>query len=288
MTNMATSPHRDLPLVSVIVPCFNSAGSLKLCLDSVKAQTYPHIEMVVIDKYSADNTVAIARSYGVEPLMTRRLRSVARNLAAAAARGEYLVFLDSDIELSPGVVAECVDLTRRGAKVITFPEAIVGSGFWYRCRELEARCYLGDDAVEAPRFMSKAVFHETGGFDDAFDGQEDWDLREKILTLGYPIWRNQALTYHHEGQVSLYRRVKKKYLYAGTLLAYMRKHRQRSVGQVPLLRSAYFRHRRLLLRDPVHTAGFALMKTMETLASGLGVTRQYLQEKLASPSPRQQ
>ena len=48
------------PLVSVIVPTKNSQATLGACLHSIKAQTYPHIELIVVDNFSTDGTLALA------------------------------------------------------------------------------------------------------------------------------------------------------------------------------------------------------------------------------------
>lgn len=259
------------PLVSVIVPTFNSSRTIDICLRSVKGQSYPNIEVIVVDKHSTDDTVERVKAYDVQILYTRELRSVARNIGAERARGEFLVFLDSDITLSEKVIEECIERVNEGAEVITFPEVIVGVGYWAKCRALEALCYLGDDTIEAPRFMSKRVFEEVGGFDKLYEGQEDWDLRERIFQKGYKAFRINALTMHHEGRVSLIGRIRKKYYYSETLLKYIQRHKARTVRQIPFLRESYFRNLKILLSDPVHASGFVVMKTLETLLSAVGM-----------------
>lgn len=259
------------PIVSVIVPTFNSSKTIDICLESVRNQSYPKIERIVIDKYSTDDTVEKAKRYGVKILYTTELRSVARNIAAKEAKGDFLIFLDSDITLSEKVVEECIEKVNQGALVVTFPEIIVGEGFWAKCRALEALCYLGDDAIEAPRFISKGVFEEVGGFDKMYEGQEDWDLRERIFERGYRTNRIKALTMHHEGRVSLIKRVRKKYYYSETLLKYIGRYKTKTIRQIPFLREAYFKNLRILLKDPIHMLGFVVMKTMETLASTTGM-----------------
>ncbi len=259
------------PIVSVIVSTFNSSKTIDICLESVRKQSYPNIELIVIDKYSTDDTVERAKKYSAQILYTRELRSVARNIAAERAKGEFLVFLDSDITLSEHVIEECIEKVNQGALVITFPEIIVGEGFWAKCRELEALCYLGDDAIEAPRFMSKRVFEEAGSFNMIYEGQEDWDLRERIFEKGYKAFRIKALTMHHEGRVSLINRLRKKYYYSETLRFFILRYKGRTVRQIPFFRKAYFKNLNILIKDPIHTLGFIVMKTLETLVSTTGI-----------------
>src|ERR1051325_3857701 len=95
-------------LVSVIVPTRNSAQTLEACLASVRRQSHPSIELVVVDRMSTDQTLAIAarfadivENYGVE-------RSSQRNRGAELAHGEYLLFIDSDMILTDEVVTSCI------------------------------------------------------------------------------------------------------------------------------------------------------------------------------------
>ena len=104
----------NLPLVSIIIPTKNSSSTLETVLKSVRRQTYPNIEIIVVDNYSKDDTVLIVKKYGARLYMKGPERSVQRNYGANKTTGKYLVFLDSDIELSSNVIAECVDLAKKG------------------------------------------------------------------------------------------------------------------------------------------------------------------------------
>ncbi|HOW36379.1 MAG TPA: glycosyltransferase [Candidatus Omnitrophota bacterium] len=87
------------PLISVIIPTFNSELYIKECLDSALSQTYKNVEILVIDDGSADKTRALLSSYeGKIRYYTQQNRGVssARNLGIKESRGEYIAFLDSD------------------------------------------------------------------------------------------------------------------------------------------------------------------------------------------------
>lgn len=255
--------NKNTPLVSVIVPTYNSASTLDPCLSSVKSQTYPDVEIIVVDNYSKDATREIAKKYRARIFLKGPERSAQRNFGANQAKGKCLIFLDSDIILSLEVVTECVNKVNEGYKVITFPEIVIGEGFWAKCRALEARCYLGDDKIEAPRFYDKSVFDELGGFDENLTGTEDWDLREKVMKKGFRIGRIRALTAHYEGRVSLIARLKSKYYYGKTIDKYIKKNRI-AIKQIPLFRSCYFKNWQLLANDPIHASGFIFLKICET------------------------
>lgn len=91
-------------LVSVIIPCYNQGRYLEEALQSVFAQTYPHIEIVVVDDGSDDATASIAARFGGRiRLLQQRHQGVsaARNLALANCTGTYLQFLDCDDRIEP-------------------------------------------------------------------------------------------------------------------------------------------------------------------------------------------
>ena len=100
------------PLVSVIVPNYNYARTLGLCLSALERQTYPHIEVIVVDDRSTDDSVEIARRHGVRVVETDTNigAPAARNLGVRYARGEVLFFLDSDLALAEDVVEHTVNL----------------------------------------------------------------------------------------------------------------------------------------------------------------------------------
>jgi glycosyltransferase involved in cell wall biosynthesis len=258
------------PLVSVIVPTYNSAKTLELCLKSVKKQTYPNIEIILVDNSSTDTTRKIAEKYG-KVFIKGPERSAQRNFGARKSNGEYLVFLDSDIELTPRVIEECMKRVNEGSDAVIFREVTVGEGFWAKCRTLESRCVIGDDLIEAPRFYKTQVINELNGYDESLIGWEDWDLAQRLRQRGFRITRVDPLTMHHEGKVSLTARIKKKYYYGKTVNAYIKKHKNVSRKQIPLFRSAYLRNWKLLARDPTHAAGFFLMKVLESYATMLGL-----------------
>jgi glycosyltransferase involved in cell wall biosynthesis len=86
------------PLVSVIVPSFNRASMIGQALDSIFAQSYPHIEVIVVDDGSTDQTREIVQSYaGVcYHFQPNQGAASARNAGLQQAQGEFIAFLDSD------------------------------------------------------------------------------------------------------------------------------------------------------------------------------------------------
>ncbi len=100
-----TEAMKNWPLVSVIVPAYNCAGYVGACLDSILAQDYPQLEILVVDDGSTDGTAACVQSYG-EPVrylhQPNSGSAVARNLGIDSASGELIAFCDSDDLWAPG------------------------------------------------------------------------------------------------------------------------------------------------------------------------------------------
>lgn len=254
-------------LVSVIIPTFDSDKTLDAVLLSVKRQTYESIEVVIVDNFSEDRTLEIARKYKAKIFQINAGRSKARNYGAKKARGSFFLFLDSDIELTPRVIEECVKKVSDGFDAIVLPEIIVGEGFWAKCRALEARCYLDDPGIiVCPRFFKKEVFEEVCGYDEKLEAGEDWDIRERLKEKGFTICQVTTLTMHNEGKVRLANRLKKKYYYGLVISEYIKKHKHKGIvkKQIPLLRRAYLRHWKVLFKNPPYAIGFAIMKFLET------------------------
>lgn len=88
--------------VSVVMPCFNSAAFMHDSIESVLAQTYDNIELLLVDNGSFDQTVDIARQYCAQDARVRLLHcqqkgaAHARNFGIDVADGQYIAFLDSD------------------------------------------------------------------------------------------------------------------------------------------------------------------------------------------------
>jgi glycosyltransferase involved in cell wall biosynthesis len=96
------SPLR--PRVSVVIPTFNRAGYIAAAIDSVLAQSLADVEIIVVDDGSTDDTLARLAPYGDRIAILRTANqgcAAARNVGMAAARGDYIAWLDSDDEYRP-------------------------------------------------------------------------------------------------------------------------------------------------------------------------------------------
>ncbi len=117
---MASVPVPPAPLVSCIVPVFNGERFIQEALDSILAQTYERLEVLVADDGSTDGTAAIVKRYGARVRYLYRENGgppAARNTGLRAARGELIAFLDSDDRWAPEKIALQVDRFRRNPEL---------------------------------------------------------------------------------------------------------------------------------------------------------------------------
>jgi len=103
--------NNDLPLVSVIIPCYNHAHFLSTAIQSVQSQTYPNIEIIVVDDGSTDETKNVAENFSNVRYLyqTNAGLSASRNKGIKESKGQYLLFLDADDWLYPDAVATNMD-----------------------------------------------------------------------------------------------------------------------------------------------------------------------------------
>ena len=255
--------------VTVIVPTFNSEKFLKKCLLSIRNQTYKNVEVIVIDNNSTDKTREIASGY-CKTISFIGSRSAARNKGASCARGDFILSIDSDMELKSNVIDDCLAQVENGFAAVIIPEISVGEGFWAKCRALEKSCYIGDDLVETPRFFRKNVIETIGGYDSLLEAGEDWDLCERIKSKGFRIGRINSFLLHNEGKLSLRNAFSKKHYYGKTIRLYQKKHPVKARKQLIIIRPCFIKKWRLLANQPVNALGLFFLKTCEFAAGWLG------------------
>lgn len=209
-------------MVSVVITTKNEEKNIENCLRSIKDQTFKKIELIVVDNFSEDKTVEIAKKYTTKVYFKGPERSSQRNYGAQVANGEYLLYLDADMILSPTVIEECVEKCEIDrVDAIYVPERIVGEGFWIKVRDFERSFYTGT-VVDAVRFIRKDLFERVEGFDESLIGPEDWDFDRRIRKIGRTGIVNTPL-YHNEGRFDMKRYLKKKNYYTVGIKNYLRK-----------------------------------------------------------------
>ena len=181
-----TSAHESL--VSIITPTFNQAGFLRETIESVLGQDYPHIEHLVIDDGSTDETRSVLESFG------SRLRWWSRpnrgqtptiNEGFEACRGEVVTWLNSDDTLLPGAVSWAVSALARQAEAgVVFGDTLFTRSDGSPLNRTTARPFDYETFVvechnpipQCSSFIRRSLLEETGPLDPAFYYFMDWDL----------------------------------------------------------------------------------------------------------------
>ncbi|MES4787414.1 MAG: hypothetical protein C4294_18210 [Nitrospiraceae bacterium] len=109
-------------LISVVIPTKNSAKTLNMCLRSIKGQSYQNTEIIVVDGYSSDGTVEIAKKYRCKVLFEKSLLG-ARAKGIEEAQGEYILLLDSDQILMPTCMERAINMLERGYDALILEES---------------------------------------------------------------------------------------------------------------------------------------------------------------------
>ncbi|KPJ56631.1 glycosyl transferase family 2 [Parcubacteria bacterium DG_74_2] len=268
----------NYPLVSVIIPTKNSGEFLRVCLESIKNQTYKNVEVIVVDNYSSDKTIKIAKKLSNKVFQLNSERNRAKNFGVEKAKGEYVLFLDSDMELAQRVVEECVNLIEKNRKVggIIIPERSVGNGFWVKVRDFERSFYAGTE-IEFARFFRKELVKKVNGFDEGTSSKivlfsEDSTLPHKLKKLGTDVKaRIKAEILHHEDNFSLGKWLKKKVYGGKTLKEYMKRYKKYGETQVnPVYRLTIFLKNKKFYLKPSLVLGILILKSLEYFATSLG------------------
>lgn len=262
-------------LVSVIITSKNEGSVIGNLLVSINKQTYKKIEIILVDNHSTDETLEIAKKFGVKCYSFGPERSTQRNFGAKESRGKYLFFLDADMELTPNVIKNCVDVARIGNfSGVVVPEESVAVNFWGKIKAFERSFYSekGDPITDAARFFLREVFFKIGGYDESITGPEDWDLPDRIREAGYRIGRCTDKIYHHEQNISLLKLFQKKFYYGLNAHKYLKKHNIPVISPktIYFLRPLFYKNWTKLIRYPLLSAAMVCMLFVELIGGGLG------------------
>jgi glycosyltransferase involved in cell wall biosynthesis len=186
-------------MISVIIPAYNRAWTLRAALDSVLRQEYPAFEVLAIDDGSTDETPELLREYESRIRVLRQPNrgvSAARNRGIAAARGSLIAFLDSDDRWLPGKLAAQAAFFEANpeALICQTEELWVRNGVRVNPRRRHqkrsgmifepslALCLVSPSAV----MVRRSLFDEIGLFDESLPACEDYDLWLRV-SRKYPV-----------------------------------------------------------------------------------------------------
>ena len=188
------------PLVSVLIPCFNAERFVGAALESVLAQTYAPIEVIVVDDGSSDGSAAVLAAFcarGVTVIHQDNAgQCAAANRALAEARGAYIKFFDADDLLDPEMIA-------RQVHAIDGRSDAIALGEWARFRSDPAEAVFsplpmyrdakpvdwlvsewtgGAPMMQCAMFLiPRAIVQKTGGWDERLSLINDFEFFARVL-----------------------------------------------------------------------------------------------------------
>ena len=187
-------------MVSVIVPCYNNASTVGETLDSLKAQTLPEWEAVVVNDGSRDKSLEVIRSHASADQRIRHISQEnlglgeARNSGLKLAGGEFVVFLDADDILLPTMLERSLGVFHGDTTLDA-----VHCGWIFSDAPMQDRSWIEEATPQGDYFEKLAhgnlfpchalvsrreIVERVGCFDGALKHCHDWDLWSRIARLG--------------------------------------------------------------------------------------------------------
>lgn len=200
------------PLVSVIIPCYNSHETIVECVNSVLCQTYKNFEIIIIDDGSTDNTLDVLyehfdsySQFTIKILtQTNRGPSSARNNGIRAANGQYIAFLDADDIWLPKKLEKQIQY------FIDFPETVMVMGCKDRLlfnkpiltkvisiKQMLFRNYFYTSSV----IVSKNTLASVGLFNTKQKYSEDYRLALLVVKFGRSVFLNEIFSKSISGKL---------------------------------------------------------------------------------------
>lgn len=195
MADEESSPAYKLPGVSIVVPAYNYARYLPFAVESAQNQDYPDFEVVVIDDGSKDDTAEVMKQFGPPVRYVYQENaglSAARNSGIREAKHDYIMFLDADDELKPGILREMMRIFQGldpDYGLIGCDRVLIDADgkklAVAKPAEPEGEI-LARDILMRTRFSPtgalcrKAVFDKVGNFDTSLRSTEDRDMWIRI------------------------------------------------------------------------------------------------------------
>src|SRR3982751_4725798 len=186
---------KSTPLVSIVVPAYNHAAYLKECIESILAQDYQQVELIVLNDGSTDTTPDILLAYGDRfrwENQTNIGQSATLNKGWAMANGDILAYLSADDKLRPEAVSEAVAaLMARPEIVVTYSDfdlldehsrpvrTVATRNFDARDLVLDLVCQPGPGA-----FFRRGAFLRAGPWDSALRQNPDLDFWLRLSLVG--------------------------------------------------------------------------------------------------------
>ena len=181
------------PLISVVMPTRNSEAYLRTALESILAQTYAPLEIIIADGNSTDQTAAIAQAYPNALFMQQEGIGIGGgfNTGVRHSKGDFVAFLSSDDYWTPDKLEKqmaFLDANPQLKMVIGHAKFFLQTGFEIP-KGFKAQLFEGDQVAMIPEALlaRRRVFDQIGLFDERYKLAVDVDWFARVKDLGLEI-----------------------------------------------------------------------------------------------------
>lgn len=292
------------PLISIIILNYNGKEFIKECIDSVLKSNYSAFEIIILDNASTDGSFALLKKLYQNNQKIRILRSDKQlyfaggcNFGAKYAKGEKLVFLNSDTIVDKNWLTGLIDFAKDNdkylvqPKILCFPQTDIidnaggryqfpGFGFGIGRGKKDIGQYNQNAEIDFANgtcfLIDKKFFEELGGFDEWFKLQyEDVDLNLRAKKNKGKSWYSYKSIIYHKGSLSIKKNVPEK-----DLIFYIRRNRLRTViknysglKRICWLTALLITYLILTIRDLFLFKGNHLILTFRSIKEAINLTQ---------------
>jgi glycosyltransferase involved in cell wall biosynthesis len=202
------------PLISVVVTCFNRANTIERAIESICLQTYPNLEIIVVDDASTDASLAVIATLK-DPRLTLIANPInkgvggAKNVGIRAAKGDYIAFLDSDDEWLPEKLTKQLAFIGKGPKHICFSECFIQRADGRRFLRSYENFPSSLEAIASGQMYNfgstllahRSCFESVGMIDEHLKRFEDraWVLKYTLAHGDFTVVHEPLAIIHHSG-----------------------------------------------------------------------------------------
>lgn len=180
------------PLISIIIPTYNRENTIERAIRSASIQTYPNLEIIIVDDASTDNTKDKVKQIKDKRIVylshkTNKGASTARNTGIKKARGEYIAFLDSDDQwLAQKLEKQIAVLKRNPDCSVSYCRYYIVKGkkkklsVWPEIKKYQGRInkqlLIGNFITTSSTLLKKKILEKSGLFDEKLPAYQDWEF----------------------------------------------------------------------------------------------------------------
>jgi len=212
--------------ISVVVPTHNSEKTIEKCIKSIIESNYTNFELIIVDDFSFDSTRKMIQKIDAKKVFNQKNMGAAssRNIGASLARGDLIVFIDSDVEVNKDTFSDLIKLFisnknltsvsgvycyNKHQSIISEYQNMYEGYIQQTLSKLKNPPYINTSFFA----IKKRIFDRIGGFNTQFKlaNQEDIDFGKKLFSLGYKNIFSDKIRIKHLKEFSFLAFLKKKY-----------------------------------------------------------------------------